>query len=76
MCNHNVIENKFHYDDKAYRNKETYFPGEPFKKNEYEGGKIIPKEVCTPSIRGDASQLSPFLSLTLTVLTLIQILVN
>jgi len=36
----------------------NYFPGEPFKKNEYENKrKNIPKEVCTPSIKGTASRI-------------------
>jgi len=37
-------------------NQETFFPGEPFKANEYKGGNE-PKEVCTPSIKGAANSI-------------------
>jgi hypothetical protein len=37
---------------------QLYFPGAPFKRNEYKFDKRKgePKEVCTPSIQGSSSQ--------------------
>lgn len=40
----------------------TFFPGEPFKKNEYlPKSKDEPKIVCTPSIKGSASTTNVWL---------------
>lgn len=65
VCSH-TVENKRVHSEEAYRDKESYFPGEPFKKNEYQR-KNIPKEICTPSIRGDASQMSLFTPFLVTI---------
>lgn len=76
MCK-NIIDNEFDIESKSIDTKLSYFPGEPFKKNEYEAKKrsSIPKEVCTPSIKGSASQLSLlFVVSFITVMVGLQIL--
>jgi hypothetical protein len=59
MCD-NIIDNVQEIGSKTKTSDKDegrpYFPGEPFKKNEYERRKV-PKEICTPSIRGDASSI-------------------
>jgi hypothetical protein len=35
-----------------------YFPGQPFKKNEFFPNSDVPKAVCTPSIKGASSKVS------------------
>ena len=72
LCDNKVIENRFHNEDIHRYEKETYFPGEPFKKNEYER-KNVPKEICTPSVRGDASHIRLYLPLIVTLI-LVQII--
>ena len=67
MCQNNMIddgddmeaERKLNRSKSSNGDKSLYFPGEPFKKNEYEKqkGKNVPKDICTPSIKGNASQL-------------------
>lgn len=47
-CDEDIIEGNDEWDVKAF------FPGQPFRKNEFERGGE-PKAVCTPSIRGSAS---------------------
>ena len=63
MCQNNMIDNNYKIEVErksitSSDNEAPYFPGEPFKKNEYEKQKRknVPKEICTPSIKGNASQ--------------------
>ncbi len=60
MCSKNVIDDyRLTTTSDAGEESTPYFPGEPFKMNEYEAKrrKSQPKEVCTPSIKGNASGL-------------------
>lgn len=36
----------------------NYFPGQPFKKNEFLPNSDVPKAVCTPSIKGASNKAS------------------
>ncbi|KAL7498343.1 hypothetical protein ACHAWT_009391 [Skeletonema menzelii] len=49
-CDEDVIDGNDEWNTRAF------FPGQPFRKNEFERGGV-PVAVCTPSIRGSASTL-------------------
>ena len=48
-CEADVVHGDSEYDIRAL------FPGQPFKKNEFENNDGRPKAVCTPSIKGSGS---------------------
>ena len=68
MC-HNIIDDE---------NEELpFFPGDPFKMNEYKtkNRKLVPKEICTPSIQGSAPSHSlPLIVFFTSVVVCLQLL--
>lgn len=68
MC-HNIIDDELLELDSITQIEESpFFPGEPFKRNEYEtkNRKLVPNEICTPSIQGSAPHQSLLLIVFLT----------
>ncbi len=51
-------ERLIHLNDTKTPITTNYFPGQPFKKNEFLPNSDVPKAVCTPSIKGASNKAS------------------
>jgi hypothetical protein len=51
-------ERRVHLNDNNTLITSNYFPGQPFKKNEFLPNSDVPKAVCTPSIKGASNKAS------------------
>jgi len=51
----------------------NFFPGQPFKSNEFIPNTDVPKAVCTPSIKGSSSKITLRVDVTISLAVLISI---